>query len=331
MTGNGLFVDNSRQLAQPRDLSQFFPHREEHNWPFMDNVTSIRIDSVLAQVAIQVEPNTKFVNLRVYGDFEMAEALKISCHSGHLTLSGELPFTDKAPDSRRGFFKKAFRPFWDALSSGTNVVINDDRVIVDGRRVDLDRKILIVLTIPPHMAVRAGDRFYGLLAVGGHRMDDLVLDSYGFAKCYVDKATRLELTTHGMGRIEAGTVNGELIASTRALGNITVDEAEGSLRLNVHDMGRILVAKARGTATVDSRGMGEAIISGGELQKGSFTTRSMGGITCKATILGDTTASVTSNAMGGIVLTRVRGKLTKSVKGMGTITANGQHYTRSLW
>ncbi len=332
MTDNGLFVSNSRQLAEPRDLSQFVPVREVSNRLFTVGTMSIRIDSVLAQVAIQVEPNTNFVNLKVYGDPEMAEALKISSHSGHLTLSGELPFMDKAPDGRRGFFKKLFRPLWDQLFEGTSAVINDNRVIVDGRRVDLDRKILIVLTIPPRMAIRAGDRFYGLLAVGGHRMDDLVLDSYGFAKTYVDKATRLELTTHGMGRIEVGSVDSELIASTRAQGSITIAEAAGSLRLNVHDMGRILLAKARGTATVDSRGMGEVTINGGELQSGAFITRSMGGITCKAAIIGNTTATVTSNAMGNIVLTRVRGELRKEVKGMGSVRVNhNQVYNRSLW
>lgn len=332
MTINGLFVSNSRQLAEPRDLSQFTPLREVGNRLFMANVTSIRIESVLAQVAVHVKPDAQFVNLKVYGDPEMAEALKISCHSGHLTLSGELPFMGGAPDNRRGFFKQLLGAFRERFFEGTTTVINDNRVTVDGRRVDLDRKILIVLTIPPRMAIRAGDRFYGLLAVGGHCMDDLVLDAYGFAKTYVDKATRLELTTHGTGRIEAGSVDSELIASTRAQGSITVAEAAGSLRLNVHDMGRILIARARGTATVDSRGTGEITINGGELHNGAFITRSMGGITCKATITGDATATVTSNAVGNIVLTCVRGELHKEVKGMGSVRVNhNQVYTRSLW
>ena len=336
MADHGLFAPNSRALAQPRDLSQFAPVRELNNRLFMADITGINIDSMLAQIAIRVEPNVKFVNLKVYGDVEMAEALKVSSRSGRLTLSGELPFTDKASDGRGGFFKKLLRPLWESLLSNTNTVIsdggNDTRVSVDGRRVDLDRKILIVLIIPQRMTIRAGDRFYGLLAIGGHRMDDLVLDSYGFAKTYVNEATHLEVTTHGMGRIEAGTVEGELIASTRGMGRITVDHAVGRSQLNVHDMGHILLARAFGTATAETRGMGAITINDGELTSGSFTTRSMGGITCKAVVRAGSTATVASGAMGSIVLTRVRGELAKSVKGMGTITVNrNQVYTRSFW
>lgn len=329
MTINGLFVRNSRQLADPRDLSQFTPVREVGNRLFMADITSIRIDSMLAQVVVQADPNAKFVNLKVYGDPEMAEALEISVRSGHLTLSGELPFADSAPDSRRGFLGKLLYPFRELLFSNSSLVVNDNRVTVDGRRVDMDRKILIVLTIPSRMTIRAADRFYGFLAIGGHCMDDLVLDSYGFAKTYVSSATNLEITTHGMGRIEAGTVSGELVASTRGMGRITVDQIAGKARLNIHDMGSILLVNAYGTVTAETRGMGETTINGGELTTGSFTTRSMGSITCKAVIRDSAKAIVASNAMGNIALTRLRGELHKEVKGMGSVTVNhNQVYTR---
>lgn len=327
MAEDGLFVSNSRHLAQPRDLSQFTPVREMRNRLSMVGIKKISVESMLAQVAIMVDQDAKSIDLKVYGDFEMAETLKISSHSDHLTLSGELPFVDKSPDNRRGFFKKLVRPFWELLFEGTSAVMND-RVIVDGRRVDLDRKILIVLTIPPSMAVRAGDRFHGLLAVGGHRIDDLVLESYGFAKVYVNSAAHLEVTTHGMGRIEAGIVDESLTANTCGQGSITVDAASGSLQLNAHGMGRILLAKAHGTVAVNTRATGGVTISGGQLQGGSFITRGMGGITCKAPITGDAVATVTPSAMGNIVLTRVRGKCAKNIRGMGSVTVNGRTYSR---
>lgn len=335
MAENGLFAPNSRALAQPRDLSQFTPVRELNHRLFMADITSVNIDSVLAQVAVQVEPNAKFVSLKVYGDEEMAHALHITSRFGHLTLSGELPFTDKVSDGRRNPLRKLLQSLQQALLSNTSAVVNngntDTRVIVDGRRVDLDRKILIVLTIPQRMAIRASDRFYGLLAVGPQRMDDLILDSYGFAKIYVHEADRLEATTYGMGRIEAGTIQNELIASTRGQGSITIGQVHGSSQLKVHDMGRILLARAYGAAVTDVRGMGSVTISGGELQSGAFISRSMGDTTCKAPITGDATATVASSAMGSIALASVHGTFTKNVKGMGTVTANGRTYSRSLW
>ena len=317
MSNDGLFVDSVRELAQPRDLSMFTPHRVEDDHPALRGVSSISFGRMLGQVAVTVDPYAKGVGLRIYGDEEMANALVVDVRDNHLALQGEIPFATSdspgfsgtIPQGESVNVSRGSISFGSnggiSITSGRNITFRKGCVVnghtistsiytVDGRQADMDRRILLALTIPPSMLMWAY-KLYGDVGIGGP-CNWLRLETHNSADFYVDRVEHLIATTRASGDIKAGTVTGYLTATTDSNGKIIVDQAD-----------------CRVEATC--RRSGNISIKGGTSTGGKFIVTSGATIKHKGTINGN--ASVTVTGSGSVKLHAVMGKCSPIVTGSG--------------
>jgi len=187
MTAGTLFVSSPKQLAQPRDLSDFPVVRDLFLHPALKDVMSISLDMRLTQIAIVADPTAKYVDVRTYGDPKLANEVCVDVREGHLALSNRSTFETS----------------------------------------ETEPQVLIVLRIPSRMSVWTSTGFQGPIGIGGIRSDSLSVELRGNARLYTEVAHDLKLTVNGDSIAQVGTVTGELHATSTINGKLVVEQAFG--------------------------------------------------------------------------------------------------------
>ncbi len=332
MTRSGLFVQEARDLAEPRDVSFVKPRVVIHDHPRARSITSIAFDNVFGQVAMTVDPLAEYVQIKGFGDAEVLDKLLVDPRGGHMAITGWLPFkpggTSFGSSSQYNVFSGSGNVFGSdvvvnegsmivsgrggSIVSGSGMISNGGRsqLIINGREVDQDRKILLVMVIPPRMVLRLGG-LYGLIGTGGSSDGVLTLDMEGSTDVYVKAARAMTVMHTGSGDIETGPIAGDLNLQITGSGDADIDSVGGN-------------------AQVLLTGSSDITIDRGVSTSGSFTLTGSGGIKHGGTITGDATAVLTGS--GKIKLNRVTGRCTPHITGSGHITVNDQKYkAKSRW
>lgn len=329
MSKSSLFVEDARDLAQPRDVSFVKPGFVIDGHPRARGVTSIAFDDVFGQVAMTVDPRAEYVQIKGYGDAEVLDKLTVDPRGGHMAITGWLPFkpgSASSGGSSRGQYN-VFRGsvFGSNVVSGDSVIMSGGTIIsgsgnvssggrnmliINGREVDQERKILLVMTIPPRMTLRLGG-LYGLIGIGGSSDGILTLDMSGSTDAYVKAARAMAATLSGSGDLEAGPI-------------------QGGFNINLTGSGDTEVQSVGGEAQVLLTGSGSVTIEEGVSTSGSFNLTGSGDLKHSGTITGDATAMLTGS--GKIKLARVHGHCRPHITGSGSVTVNGQKYkAKSAW
>lgn len=327
MSNSKLFVEEARDLAEPRDVSMVKPGFVIADHPRATNITSISFEDVFGQVAMTVDPRAQYVQIKGFGDAEVLDKTTVDPRGGHMAITGWLPF--KPGGSSHGHSSRqrnVFRGnvFGSGMSiSGDSVVMSGgsiisgsgsvsingrSQLIINGREVDQDRKILLVMTIPPRMALRLGG-LYGLIGIGGSPDGVLTLGMSGSTDAYVKAARAMSVNLTGSGDLEAGPIAGGFSLQLVGSGDVEVDSVGGE-------------------AQVVLTGSGDVDIDGGTSTSGSFTLSGSGEIKHGGTITGDAAATLTGS--GKIKLNRVNGRCSPHVSGSGSVVVNGQKH-KARW
>jgi hypothetical protein len=277
------------------------------NQSFGGDIRKIVLGRMLAQVAI-VPMDVPQPSLVGYdGDEQMLAAVKGNVAGTTLTLKGEIPF--KAGG--------AHNPFGSNVFMGGNVTItggsfssfsssggSGGTIILDGREVDLDRSIQLVLIIPKTTNIKVS----GLIGAVG-------ITDYLDAELDFSPSIRAELVASGV-----KSLIGDLSGSGKASLTSVTEDAD----LEVSGSGTFTIGEVAGNVDAKVSGSGNVTISRGTSLKFRGSVSGSGNVSHYGTVRGNARLRVSGS--GNAVATRVDGEVDRSVTGSGQVTVNGTTY-----
>ena len=270
------------------------------------------IGRMLAQVAVIPMLTDRCTLVGVDGDPEMLDALTARSDGRTLHIEGDLPFK---PGGGNG-------PFSGTFFSGGNVTMTvggaggsfyssggRSMFLIDGREVDIDRYIRLVLAVPAAASVQVR----GLIGAAGIA-GDLDGDVDFSPSC------QAELVTAG----RVGSLTGDITGS----GSATIGAVDGNAEIEISGSGSILAGSVGGAVDARVSGSGSVAVEGGHSTRLRASVSGSGSVQHHGTVAGDARLRVSGS--GHIRASVVRGDLDPKVSGSGSITANGQTY-RPRW
>lgn len=304
------FMSSGQALADVRNLPTGQGQWQQHY--STGEARTIVLGRMLAQVAIVPMGNRCSV-IGVDGDPEMLAAITTRSDGGTLRIEGGLPFK---PGGGNG-------PFRGTFFSGGNVTMTVGSVggsfyssgggrstfIIDGREVDLDRYIRLVLAVPPSANVQVRN-LVGVAGITGDLDGDL-----DFSPSY-----QAELVTAG----RVGSLTGDITGS----GSATVAAVDGDADIDISGSGSLRIGAAGGVVDARIAGSGNVSIDGGVSTRLRASVSGSGHVDHRGEISGDARLRVSGS--GQIYVSTVFGSVDASVSGSGSISANGKTY-RPRW
>lgn len=268
-------------------------------------ISKVVLGRMLAQIAIVPMAVTEISLIGHDGDEQMFGALEGRVERGILKLEGEIPF--KPGSARHSFGGGVFMGgvtisggAFSSFSSGGS----DDAIILNGREVDLDRAIRLVLIIPSTTNIKVT----GLIgAVGVTDYLDAELDFSPFI--------RAELSAR-----DVKSLIGDLSGSGKA----SIASAMESADLEISGSGSFTIGKVYGSVDAKVSGSGDVTISRGTSRTLRGSVSGSGNVSHHGTITGDAHLQVSGS--GNVVARAVQGKVYRRVTGSGQITVNGETY-----
>lgn len=304
------FMSSGQALADVRNLPTGQGQWQEHY--SAGEARTIVLGRMLAQVAIVPMGNRCSV-IGVDGDPEMLAAITTRSDGRTLRIEGGLPFK---PGGGNG-------PFRGTFFSGGNVTMTVGSVggsfyssgggrstfIINGREVDLDRYIRLVLAVPAAANVQVRG-LVGAAGIAGDLDGDLE-----FSPSY-----RAELVTAG----RVGSLTGDITGS----GSATIGAVDGNAEIEVSGSGSVRTGSVGGTVDARISGSGSVGIDGGVSTRLRASVDGSGHVDHRGEISGDARLRVSGS--GQIYVSTVYGDVDPEVSGSGSISANGKTY-RPRW
>ncbi|HEX8182634.1 MAG TPA: DUF2807 domain-containing protein [Candidatus Saccharimonadales bacterium] len=306
------FLGAGRDLADRKGLPTTRPRIIESWNPH--EVHTIKLETMLGQVAIMPQ-QTDHVSLAGFGgDEEMISRLRANVQSGVLNIEGELPFK---PGQSGGGSHNVFgdnvvimsgSAYIGGGSFSTNGRGGQRRLIVGGREVDLSRHIQLAIIVPVGTNVRVGD-IVGAVGIG---------PNLGGA---LDFTARFD--TH-IFAYDVTELTGEVIGQ----GHAEVQLVQESADVHVSGQGNFILGSVSGKFDARVSGQGNIRVAGGSSRSMRARVSGQGSIDHRGTVLDS--ANLRVSGMGSINANRVSGDVDARVSGMGNIVANGRTY-RPRW
>ncbi|MDB5185342.1 MAG: hypothetical protein JWN38_1150 [Candidatus Saccharibacteria bacterium] len=270
-------------------------------------VRTIVLDTMLAQVAV-LPQQTDQVTLVVYGgDDEMIGRLVPVVTNGVLTLKGDLPYKPgSASQNMRG--GNVFIGGNVTISGGSFSSVDNNVLIINGREVDLERAMQLVLMVPQGINLKVRG-LVGAVGVGPGLGGEIDFSASLNTRLFANDATSLTGDVAGSGSAEVLLVDGDVDVEISGSGRFNIGQATGKIEAKISGSGRVTIAGGR------SRSL-RASVSGS------------GKITHQGSLVGDARLRVSGS--GKIEVGTVGGELDHNISGSGKITANGQTY-KSRW
>lgn len=281
------------------------------------NIDRVVLGRMLAQVAVVPMPGIDTVTVVAHGgDKAMLAALRGTVEGRTLRLEGTIPFK---PGTASSFGSGTFiggnvtvtgmTVVNGRVVSGSTVTGGSgDTIILNGREVDLDRSIRLVVVIPTTVDLAVRD-LIGAVGITGDL--DGVLD---FAP-----AVRCDLVAAGIAAFE-----GEL----RGSGKATIAAVSGDADIQVSGSGTCILGSVAGSVDAKVSGSGDVTIQAGSTRRLRAQVSGSGDIRHGGTVTGSARLRVSGS--GDVRVATVTGEIDQSVAGSGAITANGRTY-RPRW
>ncbi|WP_335991693.1 GIN domain-containing protein [Glycomyces sp. MUSA5-2] len=282
-------------------------------------VDKIILGKMLAQVAVVPMPGVDTITVVAHGgDSAMLAALRGTVTGRTLRLEGTLPFkpgTARTSGSVNYIGGNVTVTGMTVINgrvvSGTTVTGSGslgDTVILDGREVDLDRSIQLVVVIPARLDLAVRD------LIGAVGITDDLAGFLDFAP-----SVRCDLVAAGVNDFE-----GEL----RGSGRVTVAAVAFDADVQVTGSGTCVLGSVAGAADLKISGSGDVTVQGGTTTRLRAQVTGSGDIRHGGTVTGKARLRVSGS--GDIRVHTVTGEVDQGVAGSGEITANGQTY-RPRW
>lgn len=306
------FMSSGQVLADVRNLPTGQGQWQKHY--SASEARTVVLGTMLAQVALVPMAGNSFSIVGVDGDPEMLAAITTRSDGGTLRIEGSLPFR---PGGRNGPFSGT------TFFSGGNVTMTVGSVggsfyssgggrsmfIIDGREVDIDRYIRLVVAVPAAANVQVRG-LIGAAGIAGDLDGDLE-----FSPSY-----QAELVTYGRVRSLTGDITGS--------GSATVGAVDGSAEIEISGSGSVRAGSVGGAVDARVSGSGSVAVGGGSSARLRASVSGSGHVDHRGDIRGDARLRVSGS--GQVYASSVFGSVDPKVTGSGSITANGTTY-RPRW
>ena len=190
-----------------------------------DQITEVIISGMLATAKV-VPADRRKVQVTVSGDEEMKHKVQLDVAGPALKISCELPFVGggaRSTGTRMGGSFVGGGVFVGGVVSSVSIsgtsIINGV-VCVNGRTVDMDRQIEVVVEVPKGTTVKVG-KLLGKAVIGDTEGD-------------------LELKISGMTEVSAGRVRGAAIRISGS-GDARIREASGAVQARISGSGSVFI------------------------------------------------------------------------------------------
>lgn len=269
-------------------------------------ISKVVLGRMLAQIAIVPMAVTEISLIGHDGDEQMFGALEGRVERGILKLEGEIPF--KPGSARHSFGGGVFMGGNVTISGGAFSSFSsggsDAAIILNGREVDLDRAIRLVLIIPNTTNIEVT----GLIGAVG-------ITDYLDAELDFSPSIRAELV--------AGDVK-SLIGDLSGSGKASIASVMKSADLEISGSGSFTIGEVYESVDAKVSGSGNVTISRGTSRTLRGSVSGSGNVSHYGTVLGDAHLQVSGS--GKVVARAVQGKVYRRVTGSGQITVNGETY-----
>lgn len=269
-------------------------------------ISKVVLGRMLAQIAIVPMAVTEISLIGHDGDEQMFGALEGRVERGILKLEGEIPF--KPGSARHSFGGGVFMGGNVTISGGAFSSFSsggsDGSIILNGREVDLDRAIRLVLIIPNTTNIEVT----GLIGAVG-------ITDYLDAELDFSPSIRAELV--------AGDVK-SLIGDLSGSGKASIASVMKSADLEISGSGSFTIGEVYESVDAKVSGSGNVTISRGTSRTLRGSVSGSGNVSHYGTVLGN--AHLRVSGSGNVVARAVQGKVYRRVTGSGQITVNGETY-----
>jgi len=308
MQGNEVerFLGASHDLANRNNLPTHHARRQE-NFD-ASRINKITLGRMLAQVAI-IPTNVNQITLIGYGgDERMMAAVKGRVEGSTLKFDGDIPFKSGGGHNSFGHSR-----FGNNAFVGGNITIGNgsftsfsssgggDMIVLDGREVDLERAIQLVLMVPTTMNVKVGG-LIGAVGITDHLDAELDFSPSIRAELSASSVRSLIGDLSGSGKVTLGNVIEDADLEITGSGSFRVNTIGGKITARVTGSGNIVVEQ--GT----SRILRASVTGSGQVRHGGTVD----------------TARLSVTGSGHILAANVRGDVDHDITGSGTITFNGK-------
>ncbi|WP_205327037.1 GIN domain-containing protein [Glycomyces sp. YM15] len=304
------YLSASAALADPRNLPAVPGGQREQRYD-TSGVRTIVLGRMLAQVALVPSRNGQITVSLADGDTAMFGALRGRVDGGRLLLDGDLPF--KPGSGGGGFNSHGGNVFVGGGSFSSTTIINGRVVggggstfIIDGREVDLERGMRLVIMVPQDVNLMVRD------LVGAVGITDTLRGAVDFSPTF-----QASLVASQIGHL-SGEINGSATA--------TIAHVNGDADLEINGSGGYVIGSVAGQVRARIAGSGSVDVRGGSSTRLSASVAGSGSVRHGGAIDGDARLSVAGS--GSIAVSTVIGDADKSVSGSGTIVVKGVVYRR---
>lgn len=274
-------------------------------------LTRLKLGQMYAQIAV-VPTDTDSITVAAGGDNKLADALTATVKQSTLHLESDLPFKPEATSNTISMGSNIVRGNISDMTIVNGVVTNmsgsnGNTTIVNGRELDTERGIQVVVYLPRHMKIHVKEVYGDVNIIKPHN-NDLIFTP----------ATQCNLQTDDLdGDVEIGISGSSQANIGRVAGGVDVG-ISGSASINFTSVDGAMNAQISGSASVT--------IAGGTTSRMRAIVSGSGSIQALGTITNDARLRVSGS--GNITARQVDGDLDTTVNGSGMIMANGQSYCR---
>ena len=242
-----LYLDAATDLANRIGLPT-----EQPKWSKQYNsgdINTIALNKMLAQVAVLPGSSNQIV-ICGYGDEQMLNTLYATQSGDTLQLAADIPFKPGQSQSRNfssgnihisggGTVFSSFSGGSFSMSSGGATIINGT-MIINGREVDLDRKIMLVIMMPATMNVTVG-KVIGAVGIADILNGELAVNTDGMAKVIAYDVLSFSCDFSGSVTAQLGIVRQNASVEASGSGRIFANSVGGKLDVQISGSARVNV------------------------------------------------------------------------------------------
>lgn len=241
-----------------------------------ESLSEIIISEMLADVTIK-PVNTKTVSVTITGDEETKKLFKAEVRSGVVKIFAPLPFENGASNN------KSFSGFGNIFVNSGSIIsgnsFSDSQMMINGRSVDMARKIQVLIEVPYGISIKVGKligtcqigdvngslttNISGITKINSGQVSNLFVDISGNGSVVVSKVNggKIEADVSGNGKvvINSGKATSFKVG-TSGNGSVKFDGITDSAEMNVSGNGNISLQESKGKVTKRKSGNGSIYV-----------------------------------------------------------------------
>jgi len=215
-------------------------------------VTEVIVSEMLANVRITPAGGNQ-VKVTIDGDEETKVSAKLQVSGSSLKISAPFPFAEGS--SSPNMFGNSF-----VFTGGSGISSINGQIFVNGKAVDMDRKITIEVEVPTGTTIKVG-KLVGKAKIGD-TMGNLTVNIQGTTEVEAGKVKNLSVSISGSGAAQVAQVSGNIDAEISGSGVVAVDGGNAnSFSASVSGSGSVTFNGTAQTADLGVSGSGNIYLA----------------------------------------------------------------------